>query len=76
MPGASGSQSLSRQHAEGREVEQNLCSNREIDSLDLTGKDGGPATTSGHLLADGLLSPSITRGAYPQKITCKITIFS
>lgn len=67
--GPVGVNSLSRQHAEGREIEQKLCSNRELDSLDLTGKEGGPATTSRHLLADWLVSASITWGAYSQKIT-------
>lgn len=44
--------SLSGQHPQGRELEQNLCSKSELDSQDLTGKEGGLATASRDFIAD------------------------
>lgn len=66
MPGASWNP-LPRQAAPTGKGEQNLCSKRELDSQDLTGKEGGPATGSRHFSAEGLISASVMWGTCSQK---------
>lgn len=68
MPGASRSPVPKQQQPDGRERD-GICSKRETDSWHLTGKEGGLAIVSRHLIADGLMSASVTGGAYSQKIT-------
>lgn len=67
--GPAGVHSLSVQRPRGRELEQNLSSKSELESQDLTGKEGSLATRSREFIADGSSLPSITWGAYSQKIT-------
>lgn len=68
MPGASGSPVPQQQRPEAREPD-GICSEREMDSRHLTGKESGLAIASRHLIADGLTSASLTGGVYSQKIT-------
>lgn len=60
--------SLCRRHPPEREPDQHLCSKRELDPQDLAAKEGGLAAVSRRVIAGGLISASVTRGAHAQKI--------